>query len=366
MSDRLKIISIFLVSSLLITGCGGGGGNNTSPPTAEHPPAEEPPAEEPVDLKVKNKVEAARFLTQTTFGPTETAINSLLQKGAYDKWIDDQFNLSPSFHLGRVKSLTRKMCADKWEDGTIAKDTWAAVYPRHQVWWETALNNPDQLRQRVAFALSEILVVSDSSGLGLGDSQYAVTSYYDVLVRHALGNYRDLMEDVTLHPAMGIFLGMVRNQKADDELGIRPDENFARELLQLFTIGVNELNLDGTPKLDNNGKTIPTYNQNTIQEFARVYTGWNYADINWWEYFGESDRTIPMVAVEEYHDTEEKTLLNGLITPAGNSAKQDLDAALDNIFAHPNMGPYIGKQLIQRLIKSNPSPAYVSLSLIHI
>ncbi len=252
------------------------------------------------------------------------------------------------------------MCADQDTDGKQLLDSWEVAYPRHQVWWETAMHADDQLRQRVALALSEILVVSDSDGLGLSQFGFAVTSYYDVLVKHAFGNYRDLLEEVTLHPAMGDFLSMTRNRKADIAEGIRPDENYARELLQLFTIGVHELTMGGGKKKDSNGNAIPTYNQQTIEEFAKVFTGWTYDGVSWDEYFGNADHTLPLVAEAQYHDTSEKILLNNQLSPANQTAQADLDFALDNIFSHPNIAPFISKRLIQRLVTSNPAPDYIA------
>jgi len=309
---------------------------------------------------VSNKAEAAKFLNRASFGPTKQSINELVSKGTFENWLDEQFNMPATLHLPLVRSLATKMCANLTEDGEPRIDSWEIAHPRHQIWWETAVYGDDQLRQRIALALSEIMVVSDSEGLGLNEFQLGVTSYYDLFVKHAFGNFRDLLAEVTLHPAMGDFLSLTRNQKENTEEGIRPDENYAREVLQLFTIGVHELNLDGTEKLDGNSQSIPTYNQKTIEEFAKVFTGWGYADIDWYGYFGESDHTLPLKAYEEYHDISEKNLLNGAISPANKTAQIDLDFALDNIFNHPNVAPFISSQLIQRLVTSNPSPAYVA------
>ncbi|MEE9326404.1 MAG: DUF1800 family protein [Cocleimonas sp.] len=308
---------------------------------------------------VSNKAEAAKFLNRASFGPTNDSINELVALGDYEKWLNNQFNTPATFHLPKVKQLAKKMCIGKDDDGNPIVDTWEAVYPRHQIWWETAIAGDDQLRQRVALALSEILVVSDSEGLGLSELQFGVTSYYDILVKHSFGNFRDLLEEMTLHPAMGDFLSMTRNQKANEAGTIRPDENYARELLQLFSIGVHELNLDGSEKSDSNNRSIPTYNQKTIEEFAKVFTGWSYAGEDWYVYFGEADHTIPLEAVEEFHDTSAKLLLNGAQSPAGQTAQADLIFALDNIFNHPNVAPFISKQLIQRLVTSNPTPQYI-------
>jgi uncharacterized protein (DUF1800 family) len=319
-----------------------------------------------------SSAEAARFLAQASFGPTTQDIRHLIDLGSYESWIDEQIASPPSLLLPATKLMYDAYQTDcvqsggdctpslveittAGEDGVF--DTWHKHF-RH-VWWTNAVEGQDQLRQRVAFALSQILVVSslndalDGSSLGLAD-------YYDTLARHAFGNYRDLLEAVTLHPVMGIYLSMVKNEKADPERNVRPDENYARELLQLFSIGVDRLNADGTPVLDAFGNSVPTYGQAEVQAFARVFTGWNYADIAWWDWWGKADRTKPMVPHEGHHDTDAKILLDGVELPAGQNARQDLEAALDNVFAHPNVGPFIGGLLIKRLVSSNPSPDYVA------
>ena len=190
----------------------------------------------------------------------------------------------------------------------------------------------------------------------------AVAHYNDLLVKNAFGNYRNLLEAVTLSAAMGHYLSMRRNVKADPARNIEPDENYAREVMQLFSIGLYELNPDGTYKVDSNGKTMETYNQEIIKAFARVYTGWNYSSATELSPDLKDDlfEVTPMKAFEDYHDTGEKILLGGQILPAGQTAAQDLQGALDNIFNHPNVGPFISKQLIQRLVTSNPSPEYVA------
>lgn len=228
---------------------------------------------------------------------------------------------------------------------------------RIDAWWNTAINGNDQLRQRVAFALSEIFVIS-AVGPPLKGSQFGMADYNDMLAKNAFGNYRNLLEDVTLHPVMGIYLSMLHNRKAQSEQNIRPDENYAREVMQLFSIGLHELNLDGTLK-QLNGKPIPTFDQNDVEAFARVFTGWKFANANWDIYVSNGDRTVPMVPFEEFHDITEKHLLDGQVLAAGQTAQQDLDAALDNLFNHPNVAPFISKQLIQRLVTSNPSTGYV-------
>ncbi len=324
--------------------------------------------------------EASRFLAQATFGPRAEDIDNLKNLNDYDAWLNTQFGLNPSLLLPKSRAIYQAYYAacvanpppqdvyrqppQAWDcPETEVRSLNEIVDTYHDyfrfVWWENAIEAPDQLRQRVAFALSQILVVSSQSA-DLSDSGFGLAAYYDVLLRHAFGNYRDLLEEVTLHPVMGLYLSMARNEKADPSRNIRPDENYARELMQLFTIGVHELNLDGTPILDGQGVPIPSYSQAIIQAFARTFTGWNFANLNWWDWPGDADKTVAMVAWEEYHDTEPKTLLNGVTLPGSQAALVDLRAALDNVFNHSNVGPFLASQLIKRLTTSNPSPAYVA------
>ena len=227
-----------------------------------------------------------------------------------------------------------------------------------------AVNNPDQLRQRVAFALSEIMVTSISKNIWTTTT----APFEEMLMTDAFSNFRQILNDVTLAPAMGQFLDMANNSKANANNTILPNENYAREVMQLFTIGTVLLNPDGSKQLDSNNNPIPTYDQTTVANFAKVFTGWTYAPpagggVNWGAYINPS---APMVPYAPMHDTTAKTLLQytapaGVYTalPAGQSAQTDLTEGLDNIFYHPNVGPFIAKQLIQHLVKSNPTPAYV-------
>lgn len=291
--------------------------------------------------------ESSRFLTQATFGPNIDEINALTFK-TYEQWLTEQMNKTPTYLRPLLGS-------------TIDADlTWAIHV---EAWWKVTVLGEDQLRQRVAFALSEILVISDQSGLG--DYKNGLANYYDILIRNSFGNYRTLLEDVTLSPMMGLYLSMLANQKPVPAKNIRPDENYAREIMQLFSIGLYELNIDGTNKLDPEGKPIPTYSQSNVESFAHIFTGWTYAgaDNFWWPTVRES--ILPMQVwvkngLEEYHDFSLRTILNNEILPANTNAKDGLKIALDNIFNHPNVGPFISKQLIQRLITSNPSPEYVA------
>jgi len=289
-----------------------------------------------------SSTDAVRLLHQATFGPSAEGIDEVMTLGV-DGWIDAQFAAEPSLTAPYVKAHS---------SGSLGTT-------RHHIWWKNAMEGSDQLRQRMAFAWSQIFVVSDID-YELAIAQYAVSDYYDMLATDGLGSFRELLEKVTLHPVMGIYLSMLRNERADPDRNVRPDENFAREVLQLFTIGLYELDVDGTIRTDEFGP-IPTFGQTTIEEFAKVFTGWNLADTDRWisNDLTAYDKESPMQPVEEYHDQSAKALLNGTVLPAGQDARSDLGQALDNIVAHPNVGPFVSRLLIQRLVTSNPSPAYI-------
>lgn len=327
-------LAALLAATLVAAGCGGGGGGGSSGPPPPPPP---PPI---------SKTEAFRVLNQATFGATEAEADRLITMGV-EAWIDDQLAQPASLQLPHVQSLPRPPIAGQLQDDRV------------DVWFRNALGAPDQLRQRVAFALSQIMVVSQLSVLN--QAPFGLADYYDMLAENAFGNFRTLMEDVTLHPAMGVYLSMLGNQKPDLVLNIRPDENYARELMQLFTIGLVELEMDGTVRLDAMGDPIPTYTQEIIEGFAHVYTGWTYAGAPNFEQARQTDanQIVPMQLYPDFHDTGAKLLLNGTVLPAGQSGEQDLADALDNIFNHPNVAPFISQQLIQKLVTSNPSPQYV-------
>lgn len=281
--------------------------------------------------------QAARFLTQATFGPTLDTIAEVQRMG-FEDWIDWQLDLIGPPHL----------------DYVTRHSNGASRNARHAVWWKDVVEGQDQLRQRVAFALSQLFVVSDV-GSTLVTSQYAVTNYYDLLREHAFGNYRELLEQVTLSPVMGLYLNMLQNDRSRPELNTRADENFAREVMQLFTIGLYNLNPDGTRATGN------TYSQEDVKEFARVFTGWNFKGASEWNLAAspKADMLGSMEPFESHHDSGEKRLLNGALLPAGQSARQDLEMALDNLYSHPNVAPFVSAHLIKQLVTSNPSSAYV-------
>jgi uncharacterized protein (DUF1800 family) len=318
--------------------------------------------------------EAARFLAQATFGPTLEDIAKLRQIG-YTAWINEQVGYPVSSQLTFMKNAAARAGTDSDVRRDWRLDAWFvnAIGGKDPI-KPTQIVHNDQLRQRVAFALSEIFVVSDATSDLLGNTPHGMTHYYDTLARDSFGNFRTLIEDVTLHPVMGIYLSMMQNQKPDPVNNIRPDENYAREVLQLFSVGLVRLNPDGTPILDANQQPVPTYNQDTVKGFAHVFTGWTFNGCQAQGYFDcyyyDSSApawVTPMENQAAYHaSAQEKQLLEytGVSLPggklaAGGSGHGDLAAALDNIFNHPNVGPFIGRQLIQRLVTSNPSPAYV-------
>jgi uncharacterized protein (DUF1800 family) len=289
--------------------------------------------------------DAARFLTQATYGPTTSQIATVQTQG-YSAWIESQLTQPIVSHLAYVDALP----------GTD-QPFWEG---RESV-WKQAIQGPDQLRQRTALALSEILVVSGED-CDLFHAE-ALMAYMDILNRDAFGNFRQLLEDVALSPSMGVYLDMLSNDKEDPSTGQNPNENFAREILQLFSIGLYKLHPDGTLQLDTLGLPIETYNQDVIKGFAHVFTGWTFANqdhsVEWRFYWPEPDWRHPMEAWSEHHSTGTKKLLDGTILPSGQTAQADLAAALDNIFQHPNAGPFLCRGLIQRLVTSNPSPGYV-------
>jgi uncharacterized protein (DUF1800 family) len=283
---------------------------------------------------VVSSAAARRFLERAAFGPTPTDAANVQTIGEA-AWINQQFAMP---QISNFNSITGSQ-------GGMPQQFLA-----------NAVSNSDQLRQRVAFALSQIFVTSIQK-LIWNDN---MVLFQNMLLADAFTNYRQIMEDVTLSPAMGQYLDMANNAAASG--GSLANENYARELMQLFTIGTAMLNPDGTPQLDGTGNPLPTYTQPTISEFARVYTGWTYAPapgqpVDWGHYISSYGPMVPFAAE---HDAGSKNLLLGAVDPSGLSPQADLDFALNNIFNHPNMGPFVGKLLIQHLVKSNPTPAYIA------
>jgi len=278
---------------------------------------------------------AARFLDQATWGATPAEVENLQAIGV-GAWLNEQFAAPPS------------PVPDLADDAT-------SLDPVREAFFANAVAGQDQLRQRVAFALSEIWVVSN-----VKLKPPAIPPYLRLLAADAFGNYLALMNDVTLSPAMGHYLDMVDNDKP--VAGEEANENYARELNQLFTIGTVMLNPDGTVMLDSSGQPIPTYGASIVQDFGRAFTGWTYAPLAGAEprKHNPANWNAAMVAVESNHDEGTKTLLNNVTLPANQTAEQDLQGALENIFNHPNVGPFVCQQLIEHLVTSNPSPDYIA------
>ncbi len=303
------------------------------------------------------RADAARFIAQASFGPTDRDVDRVMAIG-YGPWIDEQSTRSTALartYVERMKTL----------NGTVGRgDVTNAI-------WNLMLTSDAQLRQRVAFALSEIFVISLDDG-GIHSEPRAAAAYYDLLAAKGLGNFRTLLESVALNPLMGRYLSHLGNQKANLVTGRVPDENFAREVMQLFTIGLYELNLDGTLRRDSGGRPIETYGPDDVAGLAKVFTGWSWscptfpADqcflANSPTGLNDADTALKsMLGYPKYHSTDEKRFL-GVTIPAQSTANPgaSLKVALDTLFNHPNVGPFIGKQLIQKLVSSNPSPQYVA------
>jgi uncharacterized protein (DUF1800 family) len=289
--------------------------------------------------------DAARLLAQATFGPSMADI-ARLQAIGVEAWLQEQFTAPRSDFVGYLRFFS----GNEYIDEPHVQEAWVHY----------AATGPDQLRQRVANALLEIMVVANKNGLQ--GASWAHAAYMDVLMTHAFGNFRTLLREVTLNPAMGRFLDMLQNDREDPFTGQKPNENFAREVLQLFTIGTHLLNLDGSPVIGPDGRPVPAYGQAEVDGFSKVFTGWTFAQsrtpYEFWEV--RPDWLRPMVAVPAHHSPGPKTLLRGVVLPAGQTPERDLEDAIDNIFHHPNVGPFIAERLIQRLVTSNPSRAYVA------
>ncbi len=332
------------------------------------------------------RMEISRFLTQATMGYHETDVDRVMELGM-EGWIDEQTAMPTSQLLPQMEAIydqeagwwyeyLLKTFMEEYPNTPITDqveqairdeipDDWALHF--NYSWWQNTFASEDNYRQRLAYSLSQIFVVSMFSDLG-GHAD-ALCGYYDILLRNAFGNFRDLLEEVTLSPSMGFYLSHLNNPLAIPSENLHPDENYAREIMQLFTIGLFELNLDGTRKKDAEGRDIPTYNNNDITELARVFTGLGAGDVMENDFvedpsFGLNyyliDKVTPMEMYPIWHDRGEKVILGELVLPPGQDALLDIEMTLDFLFNHPNVGPFISRQLIQRLVTSNPSPQYIA------
>ena len=342
------------VALALLAACGGGGGDSAA--AAGSPDATIDAVPPAVVEKPASRDEAARFLTQASYGPTDSDIDRVMAIG-YAAWIDEQLALPTASHQA------------SWEatDATLkAAGSAAGADQVYETYWRQAVAGPDQLRQRLVFALSQIFVISLADG-SVGDNPRAVAAWLDMLGNQGLGSYRGLLEAVARHPMMGVYLSHLKNQKADTKTGRVPDENFAREVMQLFSIGLVALNEDGSV----NSGSGDTYGPSDISGLAKVFTGWSWACPDWPDnscFFNgsangssDADRSFKaMLGYPQYHSVEAKSFLGTTIAAQTTSdPAASLKAALDTLAAHPNVGPFIGRQLIQRLVTSNPSPDYI-------
>ena len=309
--------------------------------------------------------DAVRLLRQASFGPTEAEAQRVAAMGAA-AWIDEQLGMAPSQYPAYpwMPANRPDTCVDNrtqpiGPDSFCARDNYT-LFQLQLEFFKGALAQPDQLRQRVAFALSQIMVTS-----GVDNARnYAMRNYQQLLRDRAFGNFHDLLLAVTLSPVMGDYLDMANNNKTNAAAGTDPNENYAREVLQLFSVGTYLLNPDGTVQRDAAGKPLFTYGEAEIKGFARVFTGWTYPLVagttqrpngnNPRNYLGD------MLAIAANHDTASKVLLSRVVAPANMAMEQDLEFAHANIAGHANVGPFIGRQLIQKLVTSDPSPAYVA------
>ena len=312
--------------------------------------------------------ETGRFLSQATMGADLDLIN-IVKNMDYGVWIDQQITEPVTYLQSEVEDIWEEYLdtleSRGYED---PQDAFGPAMPElTSAWWHNNMVASDLIRQKVAFALSEMFVISSNSDLG-GEA-IAMAHYYDKLLDGAFGNYKDILSEVSLHAAMGYYLSHFNNPKAVPEENLHPDENYAREIMQLFSIGLYELNNDGTHQLDNDGNSIPTYDNADIKEMAKIFTGLGPGGINenvWWTdepYFGLGifgiDWTVPMAMYEDFHEPGIKVILKNDTIPANQLGLDDIDEAINVLFNHQNVPPFVSYRLIQRLVKSNPTPNYV-------
>lgn len=313
-----------------------------------------------------SRAQAARFLIQASFGPTLEDVQQVQALG-YDSWITQQMARPATLHSAYIKQIFEDMSGPRsksdYSRGGGDADPFLFGNNMQTAFARAAIQGSDQLRQRVAFALSQILVASRRDA-NLENRCLGMADFYDIFVRHAFGNYEDVLMEVTLHPVMGRYLSHVGNQKADPSINRYPDENYAREVMQLFSVGLWELNPDGSRQMDGNGAFIPTYSNAEITQMARVMTGFWFGRRSWgsggWT---EQDHATPMTVHADRHDFGAKTLLRSYVIPAraasAENALRDVRDAIHHLFEHPNTGVFIGRQLVQFLVTDNPGPAYV-------
>ncbi len=349
---RLALAGIGLgLTAVSLAACGGGGSSGGGDPIASLFGASSSSV-----AVAPTSAEASRFLSQATFGATQGDISALTNSN-YSAWIAAQEAMpQASTHLAHMDARLPQLQAASSSASLSANQF-------YESFWQQAATAPDQLRQRVAFALSEIFVTSFGSGR---QDPRGMAAYYDLLEQDAFGNFRTLLDDVTYAPSMGLYMTYIGNQKEDARTGRNPDQNYAREVMQLMTIGLYKLNTDGTQQKDLLGNVQPTYTTDDVIGLSKVFTGlswYNPAPTNSTFSGGSRDKdayTHRLIAYDGYHSTSAKSFLGTTIAASGTAdTTGDVKTALDTLFNHPNVGPFISRQLIQRLVTSNPSPAYV-------
>ncbi len=303
-----------------------------------------------------NENAASRFLSQATLGHNNADINMVTQIGV-EEWIENQRTIPIPFSIQSKIRGYHQMVKDSTFTPTIGAGNRLWDY----AWWQYLMTSNDALRQRVALALSEMLVISEVSSFN--NNAYAMGSYYDILLKNAFGNYRQLLRDITFNPSMGIYLTYLNNPKSNPALNQFPDENYARELMQLFTIGTVMLNNDGTVITNGAGQPVPSYDNDDIYEFSKIFTGLTWGDRTLWNRGALNDTSYigDMVMWNTWHEPGVKNLLNNVQVPNRNPVNgvADISDALDNLFNHQNTPPFVAKFLIKRMVTSNPSPAFV-------
>jgi uncharacterized protein (DUF1800 family) len=345
-SNHPAYLTAALTASALLSACGGGSDVQSANSMLQPQAAPLATAPAPAPVASISATAAARFLAQASMGATREQI-ARVQALGYAGWLDEQFTLPGN--------------GTRW-DWLVSKGLNDITYRNSQAGfdstaWRKLISSPDSLRQRITLALTEIIVVSIDGLIGGGWKAFSAAAYLDMMEAACFGNYRDILQQVSTSPAMGQYLTFRGNTKYNPQTGALPDENYARELMQLFSIGLLELNIDGTPRLDN-GKAIETYTLDDITGLARIFTGWDF-DLAGGKADTPDFMRRPMIQVAIRHETGASTFLKSTV-PAGLSGADALKAALDIIFAHPNVAPFVSRQLIQRLVTSNPVPAYVA------
>ena len=337
---KFKLAGLAATSVFALSACGGGGGSGSStPPPSGGGGTTPPPPVQTFSTELESAAEASRFLLQAGFGGTMSELDTLVDTDA-TRWLEIEFSKPRTDLLSTIRNEFNT-------NGEVEFNRASEIY------WNALFSGDDILRQRMTLALSQIFVISD---VQVGQTPLASGYYRDIISQNAFGNYRDLLEAVTYSPAMGDFLTYRWNRKGNPDTGRVPDENYAREILQLFSIGLVELNMDGTARLEN-GNTIPTYDNDDVRGLAKVFTGLAFNGGGFWDYSVEG-HMLPMQMYDEQHSELEKTFL-GTTIPPNTGGVESIDLALDAIFEHDNVPPFIARQLIQRFTASDPDPAYV-------